>query len=210
MVTEPLAGATVTGNVAAAGCVVEVADAADADADVDLEEDPHAASTTNSSETAPAVVRLEVRRRGRAVVDRMLLWCSVTACSFTGCNFTGCSFTVASCRSRAAARRQWRCRSTCAFLACVVATDKPGDLARPPRRNDSCGNSAGFSPDFADLPVAGGNLSPGRLHRKTAVMPRAQDRLRRLSVGCAGHGHRDRGCIENAGWDHEVLAADHR
>src|SRR3954468_1933542 len=144
MVTEPLAGVTLTGNVAAAvACVPDV----DCAAVVDLADDPQAAVAiaTISSDAAPMVVRLRVIRAvepaavGRVMTER---------------------FTVSSCRSRAAARRQWHCRSTCAFLACVVATGRPGDLARPPRRNDSCGNSAGFSPDFADLPVATGKAKP--------------------------------------------------
>src|SRR4051794_23887357 len=168
MVTEPLAGVTLTGNVAAAGACVPDVDCA---AVVDLADDPHAVTAASiSSDAAPMVARLRVVRAVEpAAVDRMVTeratvcnftLCNFTLCNFTLCNFTLCNFTVSSCRSRAAARRQWHCRSTCAFLACVVATGGPGDLARPPRRNDSCGNSAGFSPDFADLPVASGKAKP--------------------------------------------------
>src|SRR4051812_3347709 len=108
MVTEPLAGVTVTGKVAAPAVVAEV----DLAPVVDLDDDPQAAGASISIKAAARGARRSaVRVRGRPAapavvpsVDRMV---------------TRCSFTVSSCRSRAAARRQWRCRSTCAFLACV-------------------------------------------------------------------------------------------
>src|SRR4051794_22579596 len=95
------------------------------------DDEPHAAVTANSTAAAMAVM-----------------------------GFTVWSFTLSSCRPRGCCSTTEDCRSTCPFLACVVATDRPGDLARPPKRNDSCGTAPDSHRTSLHRSVAGREPKP--------------------------------------------------